>query len=263
MGFRRGGFPVSEVYKNSGREDLNLSKCTNIPWFWEPHLDLFPQWLWLSDDWIAADQVPEPPSLEWKTDSGQDAADDEVPSLQLAPWGGVPDFLPQPPAEGYMYNHNGPFVIISDPTYRGLSDAKLEIVPPGPFWIGVNVQDSRCMPLSAGVFVGFRRNGRPQKNPWWWECVYAKLDKRGRVFLHAYNYNYLGMPLTPLDNYRFRPKQRDVIWIASLATATRQQIQKYVTQGTQHWDDKGVLYHGHGWVRNELRAAFFLPPYRF
>ncbi|KUJ08590.1 uncharacterized protein LY89DRAFT_788948 [Mollisia scopiformis] len=210
---QKGGFPVDKVLQKAGRDLENYPNRLDVnqPWGWEKHLDLFPQWLWLSDQWIEADE--QATSDLWVQYVEAVQSQEEVPSLKLAPLGGIPDFLNQHELEGTMKYQNGPFVVdyLDGNQQQVAPDALLKYIPPGRFWIGLNVPDKRCVPLGAGVFIGFRRLGRPEKNPWWWECVYARLDKRGHLYLHAYNYNYSGMPLTSRKNYRSRARTQNVI----------------------------------------------------
>lgn len=139
-------------------------------------------------------------------------------------------------------------------------------IPPGDFWIGVNGPHPSSMHVQAGVFVSFRRRGRPRNNPWWWEYVYAILDSKDRLVLHAYNYNYLGMPLSPPRGVRWnwRARNEDVLWIESLREVIMGERREYVRRVTEDWDaSNGAFYHSHGFVRNGLRKDFELPPHRF
>ena len=170
------------------------------------------------------------------------------------------------------YGQNGPFVV-DYYVYAAIAGADGEKIrlgpddeagppPAGLFWFGKGKYQIQP-PYEAGVFAGFRRKNREQLSSWDWEAVYARLDKRDRVDLRAWEYNYLRMPLSTLDEWTQRVAAADVIWIEGLEDASREQREEYVKETIRMWNALGHEYHGHGWVRNGLRSSFNLPPFQF
>ncbi len=89
------------------------------------------------------------------------------------------------------------------------------------FWIGLHGL-GEDMFKEADVFVGFRRKRSPQQNPSWCEIVYVRPDKKGRLVLQAYNYNYVGMPFTPRkSDSSWRVKVEDELWICRVGGKRR------------------------------------------
>ncbi|KAL2066547.1 hypothetical protein VTL71DRAFT_2618 [Oculimacula yallundae] len=261
-----------------GMGPYDFPRDINQPWTWTPELADNPQWMWLSHHWIKAKRVPELTAAEnfhpifssysqkWLDyvtsvrDAPNTKTNNDVPSLRLFPYGSPAH---SDPAQNTGAPQNGPFIV----NYlRGdgtpIPSATFFIVP-GDFWI-----ESEKNPhpdhifLQAGVFVGFRRKGRLQKNAWWWECVYANLDKRGRVVLRAYCYNYLGMPLTRGPKWRCQVREGDVLWIESSRGRSAEERRVYVESVVEGWSGR-TDYHTHGFMRNGLRKDFDVPPYRF
>lgn len=118
------------------------------------------------------------------------------------------------------------------------------------------------LPYEPGIFVGFRRKGRPQLNLWWWEVVYAKSDG-DRLSLHAYNYNLFVMPLTSLKRSSWQVRQTDILWIAELKDATDEERYEYVKNAWKKWTGSYAPYDMHRFARNGLRTWVNLLPYRF
>ena len=149
-----------------------------------------PQWLWMSHQWIAAERTPE--------------FIDPIPEFEEDPRGGSParawnafvmavqthaDHVILPafhPGQIHTWvkeeGENAPYDVFNGlwPAFSCFQrlENMLYYIPTGVFWIGLHgdAREKQALPMRAGVFVGFRRKGRPQKNPWWWEVVYAVQD---------------------------------------------------------------------------------------
>lgn len=211
------------------------SRDINTPHTWFAERDDHPKWLLDSNKWIQNKREPEnlcPSGSEkrfltdfnrfWEryvSDVKQLApttTNDSMPGLLVLPFGWHSDeasFRPESSAVPVLEGEgeNGPFIMdhLRYPEKVPIPPDKMGIMP-GYFWLGRRMYYEQ-VPLQAGVFVGFRRSRRPQLNPWWWEVVYAKLNGNGKLMLQAWNYNYLGMPLSALKNWSWRAKESDVI----------------------------------------------------
>lgn len=124
-------------------------------------------------------------------------------------------------------------------------------------------QNENFTSVSLGVFVGFRRLRRDKWNPWWWEVVYARLDKRGRALLYAYDYNHHGMPLSAVKKGKgtsWKCRTNDIIWVEALEHMNMKERTEWVRDQIRR---PAASYHNHCGDLNKLRCAFNLSPFYF
>ncbi|KAF7938359.1 hypothetical protein BELL_0191g00110 [Botrytis elliptica] len=248
---------------------------------WDRRANTNPQWRWMSKQWQRQGREPRtevghfdfyPYPQKW-----QDYVDavkqkpNILPSFQednnstvysdVIDWG----FRKQ------VRQTNGPFPVFNIginpqhqgwfiPTHRSL-DAKYRF--PGTRNVAGPHQNEESTGVLLGVFVGFRRVRRDKWNPWWWEVVYARLDKRDRALLHAYNYNYLGMPLSAVKKGKgtsWKCRTNDIIWVEALEHMTMEERTEWIGDQVRR---PAASYHNHCADFNELRCAFNLPPFYF
>lgn len=190
-------------------------------------------------------------------------------AVRATPAGAAPPGLPHVES-AFPLRYNGPFAVLGQ-SYNfpaGFNANNLggpngpgqryQNPKPGPFWNGKH----DFMPGQAGVFVGFRNKNRPKLDANFWEVVYAKIVN-GKCQFHAYDYSYLGVPLTPRRGATWQAKEKDIIFVAALQGSTMAAKVAFVQAQYAVWNAAVGLspYLEHRDHRNLMRVAFEQPPY--
>lgn len=268
-----------EPFEDKKRQ-LGLERSAMWGPHWDRRFNANPQWRWLSKLWQREDLEPltqvghfdfYPYPQKWQ---------DYVNAVKQKP-GILPSFQEDnnntihpnilDPGRQLIRQSNGPFPVYNiwmNPQRQGWFIATHKSLDarnrfPGARNVAGPHQNANFQGVLLGVFVGFRRVKRDRWNPWWWEVVYARLDKRGRAILHAYDYNYLGMPLTAVKKGKgtsWKCRTNDIIWVEALENMTMQERTQWVGDQVSR---PAASYHTHCKDFNELRCAFDLPPFYF